>query len=303
MMKRLDYRSPKIALCLTLFASMIAFAQSEKIIFKMAPEPNQTIRTKLVHEMEMDMSFEGDLPTKADASGPTKMVAKMVLSLTQKVGAPDKDGNVTSEVTYDESAFEMTMNGQPMQFGDAASKIAGKKVSITFNRKGDIVDIKIPPDPSLVVEYLKEMMKSIYGNLPNAQIGVGEIVTSPLDFMLLIPITDAPPITVNGQSKFKLASVEKDSICRFAKIDQTADGKLNSVLEIATPEGKVKMKVDFKLSGAGDMAVNLDKGFVRSGDLKTTFGGKIEMANEPIGTKSPALNLQGTMKITIVGSN
>jgi hypothetical protein len=51
------------------------------------------------------------------------------------------------------------------------------------------------------------------------------------------------------------------------------------------------------------MAVNLDKGFVRSGDLKTTFGGKIEMANEPSGTKSPPLNLQGTMKITIAGSN
>jgi hypothetical protein len=292
-----------IALGLALFAPITVFSQSEKIILKMVPEPNQTVRTKLVHEWEWDMSIEGDLPTEAAASGSTKMVSKMVLALTQKVGPPDKNGNITSEVTYDECSLEMTMNGQPMQFGDASSKITGKKVSITFDRKGGIVDIKIPPDPSLVVEYLKEMMKSIYGNLPNAQIGVGEIVTSPLDFALLIPITDAPLLTVNGQSKFKLVSVEKDSTCRFAKFDQTAEGNLNSHLQIPSPEGKVKMRVDFRLSGAGDMAVNLDGGFVRSSELKATFGGKIEMTDESSKTKSPTLNLQGTMKITIRGSN
>jgi len=301
--KRPDYRSLNIALGLALFASTITFAQSEKIILKMVPEPNQTVRMKMINEMEMDMSFEGDLPADAASLGPMKMKSRTVFAMTQKVGAPDKQGNVISEMTYDELSSEITMNGQPMQLDDTIGKFTGQKIMATFDKQGEMVDIKIPSEMGLPEEAFKQMMKSLYGNLPKTPIGVGEVATSPLDFAVPIPLPGAPPLKTDGQIKFKLVSLEKDATGRIAKFDQTVDGKVVTNLELPTPNGPAKMSIDFKINGAGDLVMNVDKGVMNSGNSNATFGGKIQMTGESSGTKLPAINLQGTMKITITGSN
>jgi len=196
-----------------------------------------------------------------------------------------------------------TMNGQPMQLGDTNGKFTGKKVIATFDKQGEIVDINIPPDLGLPEETFKQMMKSLYGNLPKTPIGVGEVATSPLDFTVPIPVPGAPPLKMDGQMKFKLVSLEKDAAGRIAKFDQTVEGKMVSNLEVPSPNGQIKMSVDFKMNGAGDLVMNVDKGVVNSGNSKATFGGKIKMTGESSETKLPAINLQGTMKITITGSN
>src|SRR5262249_39288187 len=117
-----------IAIGIACMAPLTAFAQSEKVTLKMIPEPNQTIRMKMAQDVEIEMSFEG-APSAENLPGPMKMVAKTVFAITQKVGAPDKQGNFVSEMTYDEFSSEMTMNGQPMQVGDTGGKFIGKKVS------------------------------------------------------------------------------------------------------------------------------------------------------------------------------
>jgi hypothetical protein len=298
-----NYRSLYIALCLTLFATITAFAQSEKITLKMVPEPNQTVRMRMVQQMEMEMSFEGDASSANTLPEPMKMVAKTVFALTQKVGAPDKEGNLTAEMTYDELTSEMTMNGQPMPIGDATDKFIGKKIITTFNKQGEIIDLKMPPDLGLPEEAFKQMLKSLYGNMPRAPIGVGEIATSPLDFTVPIPIPGAPPLKMEGQVKFKLISVEKDATGRIAKFDQSADGKMTTDVEVPLPTGKAKMSLDLKLNGAGDMVMNVDKGVIKSGGSKGTFGGKIKMTSESSENKPFTINLQGTMNVTITGSN
>jgi len=301
--KRPDYHSLNIAFGLALFASITAFAQSERITLKMIPEPNQTVRMKMVQDMEIDMSFEGDSPAATASAGPMKMVARTVFAMTQKISAPDKQGNVTSEMTYDEVSSEITMNGQPMQLGDTTGKFTGKKIIATFDKQGEMVDIKIPSDLGLPEETFKQMMKSLYGNLPKSQIGVGEVAISPLDFTVPIPVPGAPPLKMDGQMKFKLISLEKDATGRIAKFDQTVDGKMASDLEVPSPNGQVKMSVDFKMNGAGDLVMNVDKGVVNSSSSKATFGGKIKMTGGSSETKLPTINLQGTMKVTITGSN
>lgn len=298
-----DYRSLNIALGLALLASITAFAQSEKITLKMVSEPNQTVRMRMVQDMEIDMSFEDDSPAAAALVGPMKIMAKTVFGVTQKVGAPDKEGNVTAEVTYDDLSSETTMNGQPMQLGDTMGKFTGKKIMAIFNKQGEMIDIKIPPDLGLPEESFKQMMKSLYGNLPQTPIGVGEFATAPLDFAVPIPIPGAPPLKTDGQVKFKLVSVEKDATGRIAKFDQTVDGKIVSNMELPSPDGQVKMSLDFKLNGVGDLVMNVDKGVLKSSDSKATIGGKIKMSGESSETKLPTINLQGTLKITITGSN
>jgi len=301
--KKPDRRSLAVALGLALFASITMFAQSEKIRFKMVPEPNQTVRMRAVQDMELNMSFESETPSTGASPEPMKMVARAVFAMTQKVGAPDKEGNVSAEVTYDEVSSEMLINGQPLQIGDKVDKFIGKKITTTFNSRGEMIDLKIPPDLGLPEESLKQLLKSIYGNLPQTPLGVGEVATAPLDFTIPLPIPGAPPMKIDGLIKSTLVSVEKDATSRTAKFDQTMDGKLVGDLEVPGPTGRVKMSFDFKLNGGGGMLMNVDKGFLKSSDSKMTFGGKLKMAGESGATNLPTINLQGTMKVTVTGSN
>lgn len=302
-MKRPDHRSPSIALCLALFASLTVFAQSEKIAIKMVPGPNQTVRMKMIQDMELNMSFEGESPSAEPSPEPIKMLAKAVFALTQKVGPPDKEGNITSELTYDEVSSEMTMNGQPMQLGDAAGKFVGQKILAIFNKQGEMIDLKIPPNLGLSEESFKKALKSLYGDLPQTTIGVGEVATTPLDFTIPLPVPGAPPLKIDGQIKYTLASVEKDSTGRIAKFNQTVDGKMVSDMDVPRPNGQIKMSLDFKLSGGGDLVMDVDRGVLKSSDSKTTFGGRLKMTGESSVTKSPTINLQGTMKTTVTSGN
>jgi hypothetical protein len=118
-----------------------------------------------------------------------------------------------------------------------------------------------------------------------------------------IPVPGAPPLKMDGLMKFKLVAIDKDAAGRIAKFDQSVDGKMISDLEIPTPDGNVKMSVDFKMNGEGDIAVNLEKGFVKSGDSKSSFGGRIKMTSESSEAKLPAINLQGTITVKLTGTN
>ncbi|HEY7182429.1 MAG TPA: hypothetical protein VIC84_13465 [Blastocatellia bacterium] len=302
-MKKNDYRSPLIALGLALLASLTAFAQSEKVAIKMVPEPNQMIRMKMIHNMEMNLSFEGESPSAGALPEPMKMTARTVFAITQKVGAMDKEGNVSAEVTYDEVSSEMMVNGQPMQIGDKVDKLVGKKITATFNGQGNIIDLKVPPGMGLPEESFRELLKSLYGNLPQTPLGVGEVATAPLDFTLPLPIPGAPPLKIDGQIKYTLVSVEKDATGRTAKFDQTVDGKVVSDLEVPGPTGQIKMSLDFKLNGGGGMVMNVDKSFMKSSDSKMTIDGKLKMAGDSSATKLPTINFQGTMNVTVTGSN
>src|SRR5882672_323214 len=257
---------------------MNALAQSEKIIFKLVPEPNQTVRMRMTQVMEVDMSFEGEAPSAEALPGPMKIASKTVFAITQKVGAQDKEGNVTAEMTYDEIISEMTMNGQPMQLGDATGKFTGKKVITTFNKQGEVIVLKMPPDLGLAEDTFKQILKSFYGGLPPTPIGVGEVAMTPLDFSVPIPVPGATPVKMDGQVKFKLVSVEKEEAGRIANFDQTLDGKIASNTDFPLPNGKVRMNIDIKMNGAGVLVMNVDKGVVKSSDVKATFGGRLKMS-------------------------
>ena len=280
---------------------MAAFAQVEKISVKLVPEPNQTVRMRMVQDVEMDLSFEGEIPAAGALPGPMKMMARTVFALTQKVGAPDREGNFISELTYDEVSSEMTMNGQPMQIGNPSGKFTGQKIMTTFNRQGEMIDLKMPPSLELSEESFKKMMKSFYGDLPQTPIGVGEIVTTPLDFTFPLPVPGGAPMKIEGQIKYALASIEKGETGRIAKFNQKVEGNMVSDMEMPRPKGHRKMSLDFKLNGGGDMVMDVDRGVLKSSDSKTTFAGKLKMIDESNAAKSTVVNMQGAFKTTIMG--
>jgi len=282
---------------------MTAFAQSEKISLKIFPEPNQTVRMRMAQDTELNSNYESETPSAAPLPGQLKLKIRTVFTMTHKIGVPDKEGNFTAEMTYDEASSETTVNGETMQTDDMMRKFIGKKILTTFNKQGEVIDLKIPPDMGLPEEAFKQLLKSIYGSLPQAPIGVGEIATAPMDFTLPIPAPGAPSAKIDGQVKFKLISVEKDATGRIAKLDQTMDGKVVSDAEISRPNGVVKVNLEFKMSGAGDLVMNVDKGLIKSNILVATFSGKVKTTGESSETKLPTLIMQGTIKLTITGSN
>ena len=95
----------------------------------------------------MEVSFEGNsLPP--GVTGPMKVVTKVTIALTQKTGSANAQGDIEAELTYDEVRSDSTMNGQPMARNNAADSFAGKKLAVTFDKLGSVVNVKVPAETS-----------------------------------------------------------------------------------------------------------------------------------------------------------
>lgn len=139
-------------------------------------------------------------------------------------------------------------------------------------------------------------MNGLYEYLPSTPIGIGEVATTPLDFTIPLPVPRASPVKMVGQVNHKLVSVEQGAAGRLAKLDQTFDGKIANNMSISTPQCRVRMSFDFKMNGAGNTVMNVDKGMIRSSDSAGTFSGGVKIA----GVKPASINIQGAMRSTLI---
>src|SRR5262245_60102382 len=108
---------------------------------------------------------------------------------------------------------------------------------------------------------------------------------------------------MDGDVKHTLASIERDASGRFAKFDHSIVGKMLTDVDMPASTGKVKMSLDFTLTGDGAMLRDLDKGFVRSSETKATFDGKIKITAESGTPQMPSMTLHGTTKTTTTTGN
>lgn len=301
-MKKISSLSLLLSLLWLCLSAGVVFAQGDKVSVRIVPKPSQTNQLSLTQEMEIEMSFEGNVPPELAAMGTMKMVSKTTFTVTQKTGSANQRGNLEAEITYDQFNAEMTMNGNPLPVGDLRDKFVGKKATVTFDKEGNLVDAKLPDDLGVPAESIKQMLKSFYSNLPAATLGVGETTTAPLNMEMPMPVPGAAPLKMDGQVKFKLLALEKDGADRLAKFDQTMEGKLTSTVDLPLPTGAVKMSIDFKMSGTGDMQLNVDKALVKTSEMQGKFEGTFTPVDESSAAKVPTFKLQGTMKITMAGN-
>lgn len=278
-------------------AAPAVIAQSEKVSIRMSPRPDQSTRMTMTQEMVIDMSF--DSAAAVPGLTPMRMLMTSTMGLTQKTGALKPDGTLDAELTYDQIRAEMTMNGQPIPAGDVNNQLVGKPVILTYNRNGEMVNIKgLPAVPGLTDETFKQMMGSFYGNLPAVALSVGETTTTPMDFGLPLPLPGAGPMKMTGETRMKLVSIDKDARGRSATFDSALDGKM--VMELGSPDGKARMAMNFSMDGRGTMVMDLDRGVLRSGLTTSTLVGKMDM---PAGAAAPAglpgMNMIATIKVTI----
>lgn len=282
--------------------STVGVAQSERVTLRMAPQPNQTLHVRTVQETEVDVSF-GAGDSLAPVASPMKLSTKTVFEITQKSGAATREGTIEADVVYDEIDSQTTMNGQILPSNDVSASFVGKKLAVTFDKQGKVLDVKVPPDLGVPQEAFKQVMESMYGNLPLLSISIGETVTTPLDFTLPLPIPGAESLKMDGVVKHTLVSVQREAPGRVAKVDHTIEGTMNSDVEAPLPTGKIKMNLDFKISGGGSMLMNLERGFAKSSESKATFEGKIKPVDASNPAQPPPMSLKGTTKTTTATTN
>jgi hypothetical protein len=274
----------------TLLTTSALFAQSEKVSIRMAPRPDQTVRLSMLQEMDFDVSFDGAAPPGAM---PMKMVMRSTMRMTQRIGALKPDGSVDAQLSYDEVRVEMSMNGQTMP-ADAGNALAGKTIGVTYNRNGEIVDVKDVPGLGLTPDAFKQLMGSFMGNLPGTALAIGETTTAPLNMALPIPLPSLGQMNVTGNTTLTLASIDKDAQGRSARFDSVVDGKM--VSDLPSPDGQGKASLSFTIGGNGTTVMDLDRGVVRSSLSTSTFDGKVNVAGA-VGL--PGMNMRGTIKVTV----
>jgi hypothetical protein len=256
---------------------------------------------KMVQEMDMQMTMEGLPPNMAAGlgAGPMNISTKATTIMTQKVGAADSQGNVEVETTIDESRTDSTMNGRPMAAAAPTSALVGKTFTVVFDQRGKIISTKIPPAAGLPENVMKQMVESLYEKTPTDLVGVGETATAPLKFTIPLPLPGAAPMNLEGVTKYKLVSIDKQGAGRIAVLDVTIDGKLVSVIEIPSPNGNVRLNLDFEMNGGGHTLNNLDKGIVKSSESSATMDGAIRMGQTGEQPLNLNMKMQGTIKSSV----
>jgi ribosomal protein L35AE/L33A len=260
----------------------------------MVPRPNQNIRITMIQEMDMDMSSANGqaLP------GGLRMSMITTSVITQKTGAPKPDGSLDAEMRYEEVRAAMTMNGQSQPAAEVANQLVGKVVTVTY-RDGKVVESRLPDGFGTSGDVVKQLLAAFSGNLPSTMLGVGEVVSVPIDLGLPLPLPGALGLTIEGETKITLASIDKDASGRSARFESTTDGTMT----VSGPaDAKSAVGLNYTISGTGTTVMDLDGGFVRSGQVKARMSGKMTAPTGAGSPQMPAMNLDMSLRITFTGT-
>ena len=298
------HRPVSVVALFILVPAAVIFGQGGKVSIRLLPKPNRTAHFEMTQEMYMDVIYEGTADASEQQSpNLVKMTGKSTFAFTQKNGAMNKQGKMEAQVTYNKLSMKRSMNGEAMPLEDAGDKLIGKTITLIFDKEGNVVDVKVPREVEIPADMFKQIMTSMYNNLPKDPLAIGETTTMPFSMTLPIPEVGPDPLNMEGQTRYKLVAIAKDGGDRMARFEQTVEATLAKTIEVDTLNGKGKVKIEFKLTGGGGLELNLGKGILKTGDMLTTIDGKMEMAPDLPNAKLQKIMLHGTTKMVSSGHN
>ncbi len=275
--------------------------REQKVSIRLLPRANETIRFRMTQEMDFDITAQDSDPSESPANPTTtKVLGKTVFAFTEKTGTLDRQHRLPVEVTYDQISIERTVNGVTSPGEGLGGDLVGRKVMMTYDRNGKIVDVKVPAGLALSAETLKETMAGLLVNLPQTPLAVGEQARMPFSAPLPVPTPAGDDLKMAGEMRYTLVSVTRDGNDRIARYDQTVEAKLVTTAELALPSGPGKVHISFTLVGAGGLQLNIDKGVVRSGEVQSTIDGSMYMTPAGSELKLHTLTLHGTTRTSAV---
>jgi hypothetical protein len=282
-------RTRRLAIVLFCAAPAALLAQAERITIRLAPKPDQIVHYRTSTDMDMEMTGL-KAPDGAPPPPAMHMDMKMGMASTQVINHPDEQGRFDSQFTLDEMTMDMTMNGQKMPLpSTAGNPLIGRTMTATYDAHGAVVNMTVPPDMEAMSAPLKQMLEAMYKTVPvAATIGVGETTTLPYVVSLPVP---GRPLGLSGQVRIHLVAIEQEGPDRVARFDQTIDMTMDAQAPVDPNAPGAAPAPTFKMSGGGTLEWNLDRGFVKASDMKTTIEGQILGAQ-----------MHGTMRATMAGT-
>jgi hypothetical protein len=253
----------------------VAGAQT-RIASQLEPKPEQTIHVTTTQTLSIRMNIgAANPPTDA------QMTTETVLSYTQANGRFEEQNHMESKLTIERIELRQSVLGTEKSANMA--EVVGRSVTAVFDREGKLVDLKVPQDLQQAGAVLKQLTAGAYGIvnfLPAVAMSVGETVTSPSTVPMRLP--GGTPVPYQTRTATTLRAVEKNGDDRIAHFEQR--------IEPSTQTEQLKV------TGAGTIDVNLDRGFVSASAIEWSFSG-----NVGIGGTTPAQSgpVSGIIKVTI----
>ena len=263
-------------------------AQGEKITLRAAPVANQTIRLAMNQELAFDVVTEGG------AMGPMRIEGTVSFRATQRVGAADASGRVTSQVTMDSVEMRMTLNGASAPSSGGAELLRGKTFTIVYDAAGKVVEVNAPSELGMAAANAKEMLSAVSGAIPGATLAIGDTVSVPLKIPVPLPMGAAPG-EIESRITSKLIAVTREGGDRIATLQQTTVGESTIPMDLPGPGGTMSTTAQLKMQGGGSLQLDVDKGFVKDGNSEM----QLEML---MNLQGVTMKLNGTVKVHATGT-
>jgi len=281
-----------VLLVLSLCATGVVSAQSERITIRLMPRPNQVVRFHTVQEVRFALPSPG---TPADTPSPSSGAVAATIDAvhTLSVGAPDSQGHAEAQFAFEQFTMSMSLNGQPMPLPVPMDSILRHPFTATLDRDGRIIDVKGDENAGIIAS-IKPMLTSALNGPPSVTLAPGETTTVPLSAELALPLPgNANPMALTGEMKYTLASVEVGSAGRVAHLTTTFMGRVVGQ-DIQTPAGTLSMEM--AMTGDGTLDVNNDRGIVSLRKQRQAIDIQIQPgAGAPI----PPMKMSGTITLTV----
>lgn len=272
-----------LAVALTLVVVGHAAAQPEAVVVGALPQPGQSQRLQTTQSVRMKMLPEGDVPPGFPADG-IRIEQTTVTVMRQDVGLVDKDGRVRHDITYESMTQTSTMNGTEMPIpSDRINMLNGKAFTMWVDTNNEVVEVGVPEGVPLSADQAKQMLGSIFAQVPRQAIKVGETVTKP--FSMELPVPNAPKLSAT--TRLTLTGVDGVGSDRVANFDSSFEGALKGDAPAKGPA------VSMTLGGTGTMRMNLLTGFVIASTSEQEIDGTFGSPNG----KGPAFTLRGTVLV------
>jgi hypothetical protein len=278
-----------LTLTLAIASAWPAAAQTKKVPVGGRPTPGQALRLNIVQDLDLTMK-----PSEAAAGTSIPemhLKAKTSTVVSQKVGTPDEKGALTVDMTYDEIAQDMSLNGKPAppEAVEAAQKIKGKTLSMSLDANGELLGVTPPPDFPMEPELIKEMLKQALGLMPRQELAVGETVISPFQMAMPLPIPGDPP-QLKGELKSTLTGLSGTPGNEIAALQQVVTAAVDTT--IAGPGGN-QVAIKMTVTGQGTADWDVKASLVKASKMTTQISGTLTLPG------AGALELTGTTMVNL----
>jgi hypothetical protein len=260
-----------LTLTCVLAAALPAAAQAKKVTIGGRPSPGQVIRLNIVQDADLSMK-----PLEAAAGSPMgsmHLTAKTTTVVGQKVGAPDENGGLKVDMTYEEITQELKMNDQPAppEAAAAAQGMKGKTLSMTIDANGEVVDVTPPADFPMPPGQIKDMLKQALGLMPKQDIAIGETVTAPFAMAMPLPMGGGEPPQMKGDLKSTLTGVTGAPGSEVAVLEQVVSAAVDATTPGPNGSGDIAIKMTVK--GSGTTNWDIKGALVQSSKMTTQING------------------------------